>query len=169
MKFVKINIYNKLDIPFWWEYDETTPQYNATLWNLAGGKNSGNDIRGYEIVEADSWTDLDYHGTLIYHDDYKTGWVSPEGKFYGCDYAYHSTQAKLVHKCSERELEEKGFIKITRAYMVDGGFDVLFFCAPTQKQIKWFKENYSEKNREEVLYKLDLMKKIYKDKNDLSF
>lgn len=169
MKFVKININNRDGIPFWWEYDESTPLYSATLYNMFGGKNSGNDIRDYEIVDANGWACLDYFGTIVYHDSYKTGWLSPDGKFYGCDYTSHMTHARLVHKCSERELEEKGFIKITKSYKYYGRLEVLCYDQPTLDQIKWFKENYTEKNREEVLYKLELMQKVYSKTNDMTF
>lgn len=105
MKFVKYN-------NFWWEYDDRTPKNKAKIINLVGGYNTGNDISNCEIVEAESFEDLDWNGTDILNDKYTTGWLDRHGKFYGCEYHSHSLQAELVHHSSRRELEKKGWIHI---------------------------------------------------------
>ena len=68
------------------------------------------------IVEAKDWKDLDWKGTDLFNDKYKTGWLNLKGDFFGCDYRHHDLQAELVHGKSEKELEEIGFIKLTYNY-----------------------------------------------------
>lgn len=96
---------------FWYEYDDTTPLENAEIYNSVFGR-STEDITGCEIIELDSADDLDWRGTSIYDDKCECGWLSPDGKFYGCEYTQHSLQARILHGVSEFELEEKCFIKI---------------------------------------------------------
>lgn len=98
---------------FWYEYDGSTPLDHATLYNIVVGKLTNEDIRGYNIIELKSNADLDWKGTSIYNDKYMCGWLSPSGKFYGCDYTEHNLQALIVHRVREWELEQKGFIKIS--------------------------------------------------------
>ena len=155
MKFVKYKINSKDLMPYWWEYDDSTPINNARLKNIGLGQNSGNDLTGYEIIEADSWYDLDWKGTKVYSPEYFTGWVSPDGKFYGCDYEYHLEQALFVHKTTMRDLEERGFIKITKKLRSDE-YMVLNTAKITPKQFKWFKDNYVLSNREEIISRLGI-------------
>ncbi len=162
MKFVKCSWENNQH-EFWWGYDETTPKNCATIFTSNGKKKYGVNIIDCEIADYKSWDDLDYHGTVINDDKYQTGWVAPNGTFYGCDYNFHEKQALLVFKKSERELEKAGFIKITKDYdyRQKGLLVLCFEVAPTHKQIKWFKDNYTSVNREDVLNVLMLCKELY--------
>lgn len=104
--FVKIENY-------WWELDTKTPLDNAIVYNRSGGRMTEIDVTKESIVEAKDWEYLDWFGTCIYDKKYKTGWLSPDGKLYGCDYRCHSSQANLVHKKTEEQLETSGWIKLT--------------------------------------------------------
>lgn len=106
--------YVKVD-GFWWEYDPRTPKENATLYSIISfARSSYNNLTDLEILDCDE-SDLNWENTTIFDNSYLTGWLSPEGVFYGCDYNHHKLQAKLVHKCSERDMEERGFVKITKS------------------------------------------------------
>lgn len=106
-KFVKID-------GFWWEYDPRTPKESATLYSIISfARSSYNNLTGLEIVDCDE-KDLNWENTVVYDGSYLTGWLSPEGAFYGCDFNRHKEQAHLVHKCSERDMEDRGFVKITK-------------------------------------------------------
>lgn len=152
MKFVKIKLSSEDKMPYWWEYDDSTPINNATLHNMGFGKNSGNDLTGYEIVESESWLTLDWNGTKVLDNSFNTGWLSKDGKFYGCDYEYHANQAILVHHSSEREMEENGFMKLTRTRK--GEPLVLNVENVTIKQYEWIRKNYIAPDRDEVVEKL---------------
>lgn len=163
MKFVKLNLF-KAKYPFWWEYDESTPISCATLKTEAGREYKGVNLENENIVTASSWQELDWNGTAILNEDFDTGWLSPSGKFYGCAYTLHSSQAMLVHGKREEDVEREGYIKITRFSSV-GKLEVLFFGEITLEQFKWFKTNYFERDREEVLENLEFVLKSYKAEN----
>lgn len=92
----------------WWKIE------NNYLYNRAGGSHSyvpnENDI----IAEVNDWDDLDY--SYLLKPDSEYGYIDREGNFYGCDYHEHSDIAELYLKTTERELEEKGWIKIYRSH-----------------------------------------------------
>ena len=99
---------------FWWRLSTTTPLDDATLYNYSGGHMTGVNCENAEIVEADDWNCLDWNGTVLLDDSYKTGWVAPNGEFYGCDYRCHYMCALMVLKKKDTELEEQGYIKVTK-------------------------------------------------------
>ena len=105
--FVKIN-------DCWWQFDFSTPLNDATVCNYFGGKQTGLELSSEDIVECKDWCDLDWNGTYIYDNTYRTGWLAPDGTFYGCNYEAHSLQARFVHKSYESQLEQSGWIKIAR-------------------------------------------------------
>lgn len=89
----------------WWYYNEDLKR----IENGSGGWNC--HIPGpEEIVEANSWEDLDW--SYLLDPDSPIGWVSPSGEFYGCDYRGHEDVAYYILHSSERELEVKGWVKI---------------------------------------------------------
>lgn len=109
LAFVKIDNY-------WWELNTKTPLNKATVYNRAGGRMTEVDITNNTIAQAKDWQYLDWSGTWILSDKYQTGWLSPEGKLYGCDYRCHSTQADFVHNKTEFELESAGWIKLSYSF-----------------------------------------------------
>lgn len=107
----------------WWEID------GNKLYNIKGGFHyydpSPNDI----IIEADGWDDVPLEDFLC-DDTAITGWIAPDGKFYGCDPMDHDLIASRVLHSSEEDLEEKGYVKIFRnpGYLVyimrEKGYDI---------------------------------------------
>lgn len=158
MKFVKCCI-DSDTLPVWFIYDESTPLSSARVYNNSLSY-SGQDIRNCEIVEANSWYELDYTETKICSKKYTTGWLSYRGEFYGCDYSGHLTQAEYVHKMSEADMERAGFIKITREFSSAAKVSVFSFVKPSLKQMDWFKKNYNEFDRDEVLSHLEMLREI---------
>lgn len=90
----------------WWKID------GDRLYNFRGGWHcytpSPNDI----IIEADSWDDVPMNYLL--NDSAITGWIAPDGTFYGCDAEEHELIAERVLKMSETMLEDQGYVKIFR-------------------------------------------------------
>lgn len=109
MAFVKVNNY-------WWEFDTKTPLNKATVYNRVGGRMTELDLTNKNIVEAKDWQYLDWSGTCVLNNQLQTGWLSPDGVLFGCDYRCHSTQAEYVHKKHENELEIAGWVKLTYNY-----------------------------------------------------
>lgn len=89
---------------FWWELE------NGYCYNRVGGHHmhvpSADDV----IAEAENFEDLDW--SCLIDPNSKLGWVSPDGRFYGCAYTDHADVADLYFKKSERELEDEGWVKI---------------------------------------------------------
>ena len=152
MKFVKFKFSDNV-LPIWAEYDENTPIYDATVCGFGFGKNSGNNLTGKEVVQADSLYDLDWKNTDLWCDKFTTGWVAPDGTYYGCNYHQHDKQAQFIHKKTERELEQLGYIKITKTRYINNfkHLVLIYDKSPTMAQYKWFDKNYVQSNREEVL------------------
>lgn len=88
---------------------------------------------------------LDWTDTKLVDNSYRTGWLSPDGNFFGCAYYLHSLQAKFILKKTELELENEGWCRISNDYLTDKPtilFDFKNFTRkPTMDQIEYFK-NY---------------------------
>lgn len=95
--------YVKFD-DFWWELED------GLIYNRVGGHTAYDPEVCGPIVEVESFEDLDW--SCLLKPDSKLGWVSPDGRFYGCEYTDHADVADLYFKKSERELEDEGWVKI---------------------------------------------------------
>lgn len=143
---------------FWWFLNIYTPLESATLFNIGGGKISDINVTNCPVVEAKDWKDLDWKGTDIYNDKYKTGWLNLKGNFFGCDYRHHDLQAELVHGKSEKELEESGYIKLTYNYSLKPELVALLgskdgrIIPPTNLQMAYLKDSEIV-NMDEVKYR----------------
>jgi len=109
----------------WWEI------CGDMLVNSVGGRHFYTPFPDDKIVEADSFDDLD-HSYLV-KDDSDYGWISPDGRFYGCDCWQHSELASLIFKTTEEELERKGWIKVYMDFDKRRSWYCLEF--PTEYQI----------------------------------
>ena len=133
--FVKIN-------GIWREFN---PETNEII-----GESGYVDISNLEKVEVETMHDLDWNNTVILNKALRTGWLSPDGKFYGCEPWCHRIQAEIVHKKSERQLEEDGWVRIT--YNISNENKVLTagFSAsdetiyPTSAQLTYLLKNYQD-------------------------
>lgn len=128
---------------FWWELSTEHALDSCTVYNYVGGKMSDCDCTNLQIVEADSWEYLDWSGTSLWSDQYKTGWLAPNGKFYGCDYRYHNMSANLVHHKTEKEMEQAGYIKFTHKL---GDFEKLEIYIPANISPKYPKPTKAQIN-----------------------
>ena len=127
------------------------------------------DIRGCETCQAKSLDELDWNTSTILNDTYKTGWLSPEGKFFGCNAYNHRKQAQIVHKKSETDLEEEGWIRINYMFKEDGekcliaGFsstnETIY---PTREQLRYLSTHYP--NNKDLYYEMWNIARIKKSK-----
>ena len=128
---------------YWWKYNEkTNPEY-ATLTNWRGEIAKGVNINYLYCTEAQDFNFLDWRGTPVLDYTSRYGWLDRNGKFYGCVYTEHAAQAILVHHSTRRELEELGWIHISKSsYYDNSGKLVAQFCGdyengvmPTDEQM----------------------------------
>lgn len=152
--FVKIKNY-------WWELDTATPLNKATVYNSAGGRMTEVDCTKLQIAEATDWQDLNWKGTVVWDNNFKTGWLAPSGEFFGCDYRCHSTCANYVLKSSEQKLEKTGHIKITKMLGRES-LEAMIPCyinpkypKPTSAQIKYLLDRKDISNAQYILQYLD--------------
>ena len=67
------------------------------------------------------------------HEDWKIGWISPEGRHYPCSYGEHFEVANhLDTYCGEFELERNGWVKVA-SDDVDGYFGNRYMMSAEQK------------------------------------
>lgn len=158
------NLYVKTN-GLWWKYDQTTPKSSARLFGIKKGLIKENiNISSKEIISANNFLELNWHNTCVYDNRYKTGWLDPNGIFFGCDYRFHEEQAKLIHNKTDIQLENLGYIKISyENYNTIRNTKVLFASnntslCPTAKQIEYIKNFYNEPNKEDVLSELKLLR-----------
>lgn len=106
---------------WWWELVKIKNGKKCTYRciNETGGgfdleeKRFSSICKKYRLAVASDKFELDWKGTCVYDNSYETGWVDRQGNFYGCDYRQHFAQALCVHKSTEIELEQKGWVKLT--------------------------------------------------------
>ena len=65
-----------------------------------------------ETVEAEDLTRLDWRKTPFRNDGLVSGWLSRDGRFYGCPSCYHDTLAYCVLGIKVAELEKAGWVRI---------------------------------------------------------
>lgn len=87
----------------WWEID------GDRLVNQNEGWHYYNPSEDDEIKECE-WEDI--IRDTIRDDTLTTGWVSPDGTFYGCASTDHRFLAEYIFNMNEIELEVKGYAKI---------------------------------------------------------
>ena len=103
LKLAKMKKYVLVD-GFWWELE------NGYCYNRAGGRHKYMPSADDVIAEAENFEDLDW--SCLLDPKSKLGWVSPDGRFYGCGYSDHADVASLYLKKSEKDLEDEGWVKI---------------------------------------------------------
>lgn len=103
----------------WWEYHD-----NDIVYNVNGGRHDYTHTPQEEFKES-TWDDIIKEEFLAHINEYSTGWLAPDGKFYGCDYMDHRRFAEYVFDEYEYDLEKKGYCKIYRDPLEYGklGFD----------------------------------------------
>ena len=98
----------------WWQYEK------GYLYNRMGGRHKADPNeemwKHSKVVKAKDWADLDY--SYLLKPESTLGWISPDGKFYGCGYRDHALVAEMYLKKKDDQLEKEGWVKIFR-----DGFD----------------------------------------------
>ena len=87
----------------WWEIR------GNRLYNRRGGHHDYTPMPDDEIREA-TWDEIVREE--IVDNTKTTGWIAPDGTFYGCSTQDHSLVAQYVFNSDERSLERAGYVKI---------------------------------------------------------
>ena len=136
-------IFVKLDKD-WWKGDENMQKNDCTICNIKGIKKEHIDLSNIKTVFANSFCDLDWNNTSILNNTSIFGWLDRKGNFYGCGFAEHELQARLIHKTEMKELEKLGWIHISKFYrdiMAFYSADYKNGIVPTFEQLKYLAEH----------------------------
>ena len=126
----------------WWEYDEITNK----CYNVAGGWHFYHLHPKDEFIEG-TWDDVLIYDFNLHRDDYITGWISPEGDFFGCSPQEHSRVAEYIYGMTEREMENSGYIKV---------YELPIWMRNTDRRYDYF--GHPTAAQQEVLIKLGIDK-----------
>ncbi len=119
---------------FYWMLDKGDKWLNLAKRSILKPK-SGEDIVK-AMVETNDLTRLDWSETPLYNDDLASGWLSRDGRFYGCPSNYHDTLAYCVLGLKVNELEDMGWVRIFS--------ERHFTCVQriSEEQRNWLSSNY---------------------------
>ncbi len=103
--------YALIDIPnvgrYWWR------DCNDVWMNEAGKRlQKSSKIVVVERSRHSEYDDLDHSKTSLLDPHSKMGWLSPQGKFYGCAPRLHDTLARLVIHQKVALMEAAGWFRI---------------------------------------------------------
>lgn len=122
----------------WWMED-----CRARWINTAGGHcyKSDSDVV-HETVEVTSLYDLDWTKTTLIDPKSETGWLGPDGTFWGCKTQDHNFVAKAVVKIEPGDMDEAGWIKVVgKNQKRFGHYDYFCHGEMTAAQKSWLIEN----------------------------
>lgn len=86
---------------------------NGICYNRYGGCHIHAPTELDKVFEADSWATIIKQELLAKRNDYITGWIAPDGEFFGCDAESHYDMARYVLGANtETELEDSGWLKV---------------------------------------------------------
>lgn len=112
---------------YWWRDTGTQWVHEDTLHRFPKTRNPA--IQVVEEAEASSFAKLDHTKTDLYKPESECGWLSPNGKFFGCASQEHDRLARLVIGVPVPNLEKSGWARVQRTIMIDRD--------PTDKQRNW--------------------------------
>jgi hypothetical protein len=121
---------------------KTIERYGTCWQNPSGGRGPiDKDDQVVEIVEADSFEDLDWKKTCLYRPDEKSdyGWLDRSGNFFACDYEDHAIVACRIFGKYDQTLEAEGWVKLSTSYS-DGWYH-RGEVGITQEQGNWLTNN----------------------------
>lgn len=127
--------------PVWLEHE------NDFWWKRENGQRT----RKYdfniilETQEAEDFEYLDWSKCNLTDNTLESGWLSPEGKFYGCHAFDHDRVARLLLKMKPDAILRLGWVHITDKE------ESFSYKARTQQQIDWMYEQGFTPNRSQKL------------------
>ena len=132
-----------------WEYE------NSICYNRFGGHHSYTEHPLNKFFTADSWDDVLKY--TIRDDTQITGWLAPDGTFYGCAPMDHMALEDHVIQRDASELENEGWIKIYKNSM-----NMRMFHDEELPPYDYLGAHYPTPQQQEVLLKKGLILHDYR-------
>ncbi|MFQ5736719.1 MAG: hypothetical protein ACE5GY_07635 [Thermodesulfobacteriota bacterium] len=119
---------------FYWMVDKGEKWLNIAKRNILKPKSDDDIIKA--VVETNDLTALNWSETPLYDDGLTSGWLSRDGRFYGCPSKYHDTLAYCVLGITVADLENTGWVRIYS--------ERHFTCLHriSEEQRNWLSSNY---------------------------
>lgn len=95
--------------PFYWSLD-IGEKWIGVARNIYREKHDDDLVK--EAAEAAHLTDLDWTKTPFHNDDLPSGWLSRDGRFYGCPQVNHDVLAHCVLGQKVGDLEKFGWVRV---------------------------------------------------------
>lgn len=95
--------------PFYWSLDEGG-HWTGVARGIQRPKDEKDIVK--EVVDADHLTQLDWSKTPFFDNSLSTGWLSRDGRFYGCPAIHHDIMAFCVLGMKVPELERLGWVRV---------------------------------------------------------
>lgn len=117
--------------PFYWSLD-IGDKWIGVARGVYRDKHEGDMI--IEVAEARHLTQLDWRKTPFRNDELATGWLSRDGRFYGCPPVHHDVLAFCVLGTKVSDLENMGWTRV---------YSNRFTCEKrlSAEQRNWLSEN----------------------------
>lgn len=140
---VKQNYRNSSDKPFWARKEEN--KYGEIWRNIHGGWCL--KYEEDEIIAIDDAKDMDdfiernrkeVYSYMIKPDS-ELGWLSPDGTFYGCDWAEHELFVNQYFGKTDLEMEKDGYVRVFRSFEL--GVPVYSQFKISTKQRIWLEDH----------------------------
>lgn len=99
---------DKNETPCWYEVADGKDYFI----NWAGGRLPISCLKVVRKAQANEFGDLDWSGTILDDSKQDAGYLSREGRFYGCAPRMHISCASFVLKKTASELDDQGWAHI---------------------------------------------------------
>lgn len=98
--------------PSWYkDHGYSWKDYNGTVWQ----KEASDTVIESIWSSSEDFMSLDWKKTWMYAVDGESGWLSPEGIFWGCQYGGHVHLARYVIHRDYSEMEKAGWCHVDHA------------------------------------------------------
>lgn len=126
-----------------WHEDRETQWYQeqGDGWiNVFGGSHRKMpDDKVIDRVQAADFMGLDWKRTSMYVDNGESGWLSPDGVFWGCKYGGHCNLAHYVIQKDYGDMEKSGWVHVDCA-PIAGRYTYRSLVPANAAQEKWLQE-----------------------------
>ncbi|MBI5236403.1 MAG: hypothetical protein HY886_09190 [Deltaproteobacteria bacterium] len=100
---------------FFWMLDTSENKWIGIARGIWREKHERDIVK--ETAKAEHLTLLDWKKTPFYDDKSRAGWLSRDGRFYGCPEVLHDTLAYCLFGVKVGELEKTGWVRVKNSYL----------------------------------------------------
>lgn len=125
----------------WWWYRKSIDRYVTEPWGISGFDNGGEEV--LKELKRGNNLQMGFAKDVLCDDKLDSGWIAPDGEFFGCKECNHDNVMETVVGISVGRAEELGFVRChgftcagTMLYVVGRGYQDDFRHRPNPAQAK---------------------------------